>query len=146
MAAQWAFLETELDNLLSIFLAKKKVKKLKLSNKPSFKIRINNLKKAAVVLQRKHKKDLKELIEILKDASSLHGDRDDVIHGKWMLKRKGVNLLPEIITVKSIPAYRYRGIKFTSKKAEELAVRISRVTLRVNEWRIKYVNNNQNEK
>ncbi len=139
VAAQWAYLETELDHLLSIFMDQKEVKKLKLPNKQSFKNRIANLKNSAAVLLKNHKNDLKEINEILTDASSLRGFRDDIIHGRWKLKRKGGNLFPGIVAIKSFPSYKYKDIKFTYQKTEEVAAKISRVTLRVTRWRIKHV-------
>ena len=61
VAAQWAYLETEMDRLLTSFKAEKKVRKLKLSNKKSFGKRSGDLKKAAAVLLKDRKKDLKEI-------------------------------------------------------------------------------------
>ena len=140
VAAQWAYLETEMDHLLSDFLTQKKVRKLKLSNKQSFKNRIKNLNKAASVLLKKHKKDLKEFNEILTSAASLRGARDDIVHGRWKLKRKGVNKFTGVVTAKSIPSYKYKGIKLTSKQADEVAENISGVTLRLIDWRIQHAN------
>ena len=103
VAAQWSFLEIELDNLLRIFLGQEEVKKLKLENTQSFKSRMSNLKKASKVLLTKGSAELIEITDIIEKTSSLRGFRDDIIHGQWKLHRKVPALYPGIIYIKSFP-------------------------------------------
>ncbi len=139
VAAQWAYLETEIDGLLSLLLEHEEVKILELKNSQSFKHRISNLKKALGVLLNNQMQPLDEITKILTDASSLRGFRDDIIHGQWKLHRKGRNLSPGIMAIKSFPSYKVKEMKFTYEKVEDIAVKISRLTVRVMNWRLKYV-------
>jgi len=139
VAAQWAYLETELDSLLSLFLEHDDVKQLGLANAQSFKSRMSNLKEASELLLKDQEQPLKEIKGIITDASSLRGFRDDIVHGQWKLRRKGENLSPGIRAIKSFPTYKTREMKFTYEKAEDVAVKISRVSVRVMGWRLKYV-------
>jgi hypothetical protein len=139
VAAQWAYLETELDCLLSLLSKHEKAEKLELPNAQSFKNRMTNLREVSKALLENQEKPLDEIIDIITDASSLRGFRDDIIHGQWKLHRKGPVLTPGIIATNRYPSYKVRKMKFTYKKAEEVAAKISRVTLRVIAWRLNYV-------
>ena len=100
---------------------------------------MDNIKKAAKELLENHDEIHQEVIDIISDASSLRGFRDDIVHGRWRLKRKGENLFPAIESIKSFPSYKVKEMKFTYEKAENIAAKISKVTVRVIDWRIKYV-------
>ncbi len=139
VAAQWAYLETELDYLLSLFLEHEEVKRLGLANAQSFKNRMSNLKNASDVLLKDQEQPLIEIKDIITDASSLRGFRDDIVHGQWKLHRKGESLTSGIRVIKSYPYYKVREMKFTYKKAEDIAAKISRVTVKVIEWRQEYI-------
>lgn len=139
VAAQWAYLETELDSLLSLLLESEEVKKLGLKNSQSFGSRMENLKAACNLLWKNQDQPMNEIKNIIDDASSLRGFRDDIIHGQWKLHRKGNELTPGIMAIRSFPSYKFKEMKFTYEKAEDIATKISRVTLRAMEWRLKYV-------
>jgi hypothetical protein len=139
VAAQWAILETELDHLLALLLEDSTVKSLGLKNAQSFGHRMSNLKSASDVLLKNQEQPLKEIKDIITDASSLRGFRDDIIHGQWKLHRKGADLTPGILAIRSFPKYKTKEMKFTYEKAEEIATQISHVTVRLIGWRLKYI-------
>jgi mRNA-degrading endonuclease YafQ of YafQ-DinJ toxin-antitoxin module len=133
VAAQWAYLETQIDYVIAVLVAQPSTKELELRISQSFQKRMELLRKAAKIVLVKHQEPLSELLNIATDASSLRGFRDDIIHGHWKLHReRGVGPLTTGIEVFS--RGRIKEMAFSATKAEGVAAKISSVNLRLITW------------
>lgn len=142
VAAQWAYFETQMDAVLQILLAQPSVKLLQLKVHQSFQRRMDTIKRAAAVVLEKYPNELKPLLEIIADASSLRGKRDDIVHGHWKLYReKGRGPLTTGVRVVHMrgPSIKIRETAFSATKAESIAAKISTVHLRLIGWSMRNI-------
>jgi len=136
VAAQWAYLETQLDFVTAILVNQPSTKNLGLKQSQSFQRRMECLRKAAKVALTQHEEERDELLAIVTDASSLRGFRDDIVHGHWKLHReRGRGPLTTGIRVfNQGPKLKVRNIAFSSEKAEDVACKIAATNLRLVVW------------
>jgi len=139
VAAQWAYLETELDFISEILVNHENAKNLETSHPQSFSKRMKNLREYASIVLTNCPDALNELLAITNDASSLRGFRDDIVHGHWKLKRAKGNLTTGIRVISQRPSFKVREMVFTAEKAEEVAAKISVVSLKATMWHLRYV-------
>ena len=142
VAAQWAYFETQLDAILHILLAQPSVKPLQLRVHQSFQRRMETLKKAANVVLAKYPEELKPLLAIIADASSLRGKRDDIVHGHWKLYReKGRGPLTTGVRVVHMrgPSIKVHETAFSATTAEAIAAKISKANLRLIGWSMRNI-------
>ena len=136
VAAQWAYLETQLDGVTAILINQPTTRPLGLKLSQSFQRRMECLRKAAKVALAKHDEERNELLAIATDATSLRGFRDDIVHGHWKLHREGGRgpLTTGIQVFNQGPKLKVRNIAFSSEKAEGIACKIAAANLRLVRW------------
>ncbi|RFC34875.1 MAG: hypothetical protein DID92_2727744307 [Candidatus Nitrotoga sp. SPKER] len=136
VAAQWAYLETQIDGVILVLINQPSTQALKLKPPQSFKRRMEMLRKSARIVLEQHTAELTALLAIATDASSLRDFRDDIVHGHWKLHRKnGTGPLTTGIKVfNQGPPFKVKEIPFTAEKAENIAAQISKVNLRLVLW------------
>ncbi len=137
VAAQWAYIETELDYVLNMMLLHESQNEKDPWNRQSFKERIAKLRSLSNAMLSGD--PLAEILDILEKVASLKGFRDDIVHGHWKLHRKGAVLTTGIQVIKSRPKYSRKETKFTAEKAEGVAAKISKESLRLVLWHSKYI-------
>jgi hypothetical protein len=135
VAAQWAYLETQLDGVANILMHQPSTKALGLKLDQSFKRRMETLRKAAKLALDEEPNELGELLLIANDASSLRGLRDDIVHGHWKLHREPRQGLTTGIRVYSQrPVLKVRNLAFSADKAESVAVKLAKTNVRLIFW------------
>lgn len=135
VAAQWAYLETQLDGVANILIHQPTAKAAGMKLDQAFKRRMETLRKAAKLVLDKEPSQLEDLLLIANDASSLRNLRDDIIHGHWKLHRKPRKGLTTGIRVYSQrPVFKVRNLAFSAEKAEGIAVKISKTNSRLILW------------
>lgn len=136
VAAQWAYLETQIDGVILVLINQPSTQALGLKPCQSFKRRMQVLRRAARIVMEQHTEELNALLAIATDASSLRGFRDDIVHGHWKLHRKnGTGPLTTGIRVfNQGPTLKVKEITFTAEKAEGIAAKISKVNLSLVLW------------
>lgn len=139
VAVQWAYLETELDYISGLLTSHEHAKELEISHPQSFSKRMENIKKYAAVILKDCSAAREELLAIANDASSLRGFRDDIVHGHWKLKRTKNGLTTGLRVINQRSSLKVRDMVFTAEKAEEIAAKISAVSLKATMWHQKYV-------
>lgn len=141
VAAQWAYLETQLDAVIDVLVKQPSARNLGIKVSQPFKKRMETLRTAAKVVLEKHQEQLSELLSIATEASSLRGFRDDIVHGHWKLHReRGTGQLTTGIRVFNRgAALKVRNMAFTAEKAEGIATKISKVNLRLTIWCMKNI-------
>lgn len=134
VAAQWAYLETQLDFVIDLMAHQPAASSLELKSAQSFMRRIKNLRKAARVVLAEQPDILEELLSIATDAASLRGHRDDIIHGQWKLHRTRGKLTTGIRVFKQTPTFHVRELPFSAEKAEGIAAKISATNWKLVIW------------
>jgi hypothetical protein len=95
---------------------------------------MENLRKAARVVLIDRPNELSEILKIAEQASSLRGFRDDIVHGQWKLHRPGGKLTSGVRIFKQFPSPKVRELAFSYEKAEDVAAKISVVTVKLVMW------------
>lgn len=136
VAAQWAYLETQLDTVTELLIEQPAAAHLGLRQSQSFQRRMECLRVVAKVVLLQQADELDELLSIAADASSLRGYRDDIIHGEWKLHRKGARgtLTTGMRVLSQRPTRILREIPFSAAKVERVACKIAATTLRLIVW------------
>ncbi len=83
VAAQWSFLEIQIDNIILILKDQPTVKHLSIKPPLSFSRRMSDLRDMAEIVLKNDPNPLSELLDIAQEASSLRSVRDEIIHGQW---------------------------------------------------------------
>jgi hypothetical protein len=132
VAAQWAFLENQIDDGLEILLAQPAAASFAQRLPSSFSSRITLLRKCARAVFQTDAIRAERLIRIANDAASLSGRRNEIIHGQWRLRRtKGGRLTTAVDHVRRQPTLKVRCATITAVQAEAVAAKISTVHLRL---------------
>ena len=141
VAAQWAYLETQLDVVVEILINQPSVKSLGLQISQSFQRRMESLRKAAKIVLADHAGERDELLSIATEASSLRGFRDYIIHGHWKFHReRGRGPLTIGIRVFNRgQKLKVREVAFSAEKAEGIACKIAATHLRLTEWTMRNI-------
>lgn len=134
VAAQWAYFEVQVDVLLNIFMSQPKVTTLNLKSPQAFKRRMDNLRTAAKATLREHPALLEEIIQIANDSSSLRGQRDEIIHGRWRIHRRRSKVGTGIQVISTKKKKMVRTKFYSAKEAESVANQISALNYRVTIW------------
>ena len=137
VAAQWAYLETKIDTLISLLDSHASQNGRVRSDRQSSAERVAKLRSLAREILTGA--PLEELLDILEKSSSLRGFRDDIVHGTWHLHRNGGELTTGITVLSRRPSFKSKTVKFTAEKAEGIAAKISKQSVRITVWRTKYV-------
>jgi hypothetical protein len=126
VAAQWAFLENEIDGCLEILLAQPAAASLPQHIPGSFRGRIALMRQCARAVFPTDATKSDRLIRIANDAASLSGRRNEIIHGQWRVRRtRGGRLTTAIDHVQRQPTFRVRRARITAAQAEAVAAKIS---------------------
>jgi hypothetical protein len=132
VAAQWAFLEDQIDCCLEILLAQPAAASLARRVPTAFSGRIRLLRECARAVLQTDALQADRLVRIADDAASLKGRRDEIIHGQWRLRRtRGGRLTTGIDHIRRQPTLRARQAIITADQAEAIAAKISEVHLRL---------------
>ena len=135
VAAQWAYLETQLDGVANILIHQPSTKALGMKLDQAFQRRMDTLRRAAKLVFDKEQNELEALLLIANDASSLRSLRDDIVHGHWKLHREPRKGLTTGIRVYSQrPTFRVCNLAFSAEKAESVATKISKTNMRLISW------------
>ena len=87
VAAQWAFLEDQIDCCLEILLAQPAAASLAQRPPTSFKGRIALLRKCVSAVFQADSTRAGRLLQIADDAAALAAKRNEIVHGQWRLRR-----------------------------------------------------------
>ncbi len=136
VAAQWAYLETQIDYVIDVLINQPDTKCDGFKLEQSFKRRMEALREAARSVLKKRPGELAELLDIAEKVSSLRSLRDDIIHGHWKLHRKmGTGPLETGLRVfNRRKKLKVREGPFSADKAEDVAAKISTENLRLITW------------
>ena len=136
VSAQWGVLEIEFDGLLGILVRHPDSKSIAPKEIPQAFDRRAKLFRECAGLVLHDQPDLqKELIDIVNEASSARGQRDDVIHGHWHLGRKKGQLGTAVTVVKRRPNFNAKLKNMSADQVEDVAANISQVTAKLIWWR-----------
>jgi hypothetical protein len=132
VAAQWAFLEDQIDCCLEILLAQPAAASLARRVPTAFSGRLRLLRECARAVLQTDALQADRLLRIADDAASLKGRRDEIIHGQWRLRRtRGGRLTTGIDHIQRQPTLRVREAIITADQAEAIAAKISTVHFRL---------------
>jgi hypothetical protein len=87
VAAQWAYLENQIDSCLAILLTETAAASLSERVPTAFSGRIRLLRECARAVFQTDALQADRLLRIVDHAASLKGKRDKIIHGQWRLRR-----------------------------------------------------------
>lgn len=136
VAAQWAYLETQIDFVIDVLINQPSTKDSGLELQQSFMRRMEVFRKAANIVLERHPDQLAELLDIAQKISSLRGLRDDIIHGHWKLHRKkGIGPLETGLRISNRgKTLKVREGPFSAEKTEDVAAKISTENFRLTTW------------
>jgi hypothetical protein len=129
VAAQWAYLETQIDAVTHILFSQPSVQEKGLRQQQSFKNRMANLKDAASIALKEQEDIRNKIIKIADEASSLRGKRDQIVHSQWRLVRNKGGLKTGIEHTRQYPSFNSSTWQFTAEQAEDIACKISELNL-----------------
>lgn len=141
VAAQWAYLETQIDYVIDVLINQPDTKRDGFKLEQSFRRRMATFRKAARIVLKKRPDELAELLDIAEKVSSLRSLRDNIIHGHWKLHRKkGTGPLETGLRVFNRgKELKVRESPFSAEKAEDVAAKISTENLRLTTWCQKHI-------
>jgi hypothetical protein len=135
VVAQWAYLEVEIDILLSQLLSQPRAATLATRRPQSFERRMDLLRLCATTIFRGAPAVRNELLAISNAAASLRGDRDDIAHGRWHMRVRHKKPSPIVTVFRHLPAFKVRERPLAIEQMEKIAGRISNITVRLIIWR-----------
>jgi hypothetical protein len=142
VSAQWGVLEIEFDILLGQLLDHPAAKSIVPKSMPqAFDRRAKLFRDCAKQLLNDQPDLQKELIDIINEASSARGQRDDVIHGHWHLGRKKGELGTAVTVINKRPSFKAKLKNMSADQVEDVAANISQVTAKLIWWRTINVKN-----
>lgn len=132
VAAQWARLEVQIDLLIARLLDQPSVVGVKTSLRSgtppkSFERRIDLLREMTPIVFSSHPALVARIERTIQDASHLRGNRDEIIHGVWKLKRDKRNKLTTGVKLVRFHPFRFEEKVIESHFVEEIARKISLV-------------------
>jgi hypothetical protein len=132
VAAQWAFLENQIDLCLKVLLAQPAAISVAQRLPTSFDRRLRLLLECASTVFRTDAIRAERLLRIVDNAASLKGRRDEIIHGQWRLRRTQCGRLTTGIDhIRAQPMLNVRRTTITADQVEAIAAKISTVHLRL---------------
>lgn len=135
VAAQWSFLEIEFDTLLGTLLRHPAAKAIAPKEIPqSFDRRAKLFRECVHILLSDQPDLLKQIMDIVNDATSARGHRDKVVHGQWHLGRKKGKLGTAVTTVRRRPEFKMQLQNMSADQVENVAAEISNISLKLILW------------
>ena len=135
VAVQWAYLETRIDFCLWLFLEQPQAAIIRPKNIPkAYRRRTKLWKDAANLVFTDQPEELEKINTVIEDAANLRGQRDDIIHGRWRLSRRGrrERELYQVLEVYSPPPnWQVRKKPIDPEKLENVAAKIAEITIRL---------------
>lgn len=142
VSAQWGILEIEFDGLLGILVRLPATASITSKQIPQAFDRRTKLSRDCTALISHDQIDLRnELSDIINEATSAHGQRNDVTHGHWHLGRKKGRLGTTVTIINRRPNFKTRLKNMSADQVEDVVATISQVTAKSIWWRTMNVRN-----